>query len=293
VAARPEKVAVVDRVSEQLSGAAATLLTDYRGLSVGELAELRTELRKVDATYEVVKNTLTRLAARQAGMEGLDEMLVGPTAIVFCGEDPVGPAKALKAFKKDHDALVIKGGYLDGAVLEAEEAIQLAELASREDLLSTLAGLMYNSLAGFARLLQTPLTDAARLQQALVDDGGVEAKGFSPEGAAPAAPVEPEAAPSEPEAAPAEEPVAEEAPAEESATETDPDTSVVDEAVEAASDAAATTAEVVGDAVDTASDAVAETAETVVETVTDAAEAVVDAVTDDSESTESSDDSED
>ena len=108
--ARPEKVAVVDRVTEQFTEAAAMLLTDYRGLSVEELAELRTELRKVDAHYAVVKNTLTRIAAKNAGMEGLDAMLIGPTALVFCGEDPVGPAKALKAFAKDHEALIVKGG---------------------------------------------------------------------------------------------------------------------------------------------------------------------------------------
>jgi large subunit ribosomal protein L10 len=207
--ARPEKVAVVDRVSEQLSEAEATLLTDYRGLTVSELAELRAELRKVDATYTVVKNTLTRLAAAQAGMEGLEDILTGPTAIVLCGEDPVGPAKAIKAFAKDHEALVLKGGYFEGEVLDAEAAMKLAELASREELLAMLAGMMNNALAGFARLLQAPLSDMARLAAALEEDGGVEAKGFTP-----SAPVAEEPAPEEPAA---EEPALEEPAAEEEA----------------------------------------------------------------------------
>jgi large subunit ribosomal protein L10 len=188
--ATPAKVAVVDRVSEQMSVAAATLLTDYRGLTVTELAELRVELRKANATYEVVKNTLTRLAAKKAGMDGLDEMLVGPTAIVFCADDPVGPAKALKAFAKTHEELVVKGGYLDGAALTAAEAMQLAELASREELLATMAGLMQGTLSGFARLMNAPLAGMARAMGALEGDGGVEAKGFAPVGAPVAEPVE-------------------------------------------------------------------------------------------------------
>lgn len=178
--ATEEKVAVVERVSEQLTDAAATLLTDYRGLSVAELAELRAELRKVDATYAVVKNTLTRLAAEQAGMAEINDLLVGPTAIVFCGEDPVGPAKALRAFAKGHEQLSVKGGFLDGEVLDAESAEKLADLASRDELLATLAGMMNNALAGFARLLQAPISDMARLVAALEEDGGVEARGFTP-----------------------------------------------------------------------------------------------------------------
>lgn len=181
--AREEKVAVVERVTEQFNEAAATLLTDYRGLTVDELADLRAELRKVDASYHVVKNTLTRIAAKNAGLDGLDDMLRGPTALVFCGEDPVGPAKALRAFGKDHEALIVKGGYMEGAPLDATSAEALADLESREDLLAKLAGLMNNALAGFARLLQAPLTDMGRLMAALEDDGGVEAKGFSPSGA--------------------------------------------------------------------------------------------------------------
>jgi large subunit ribosomal protein L10 len=169
---RPDKVAVVDEVKSGLTGAAATLLTHYRGLSVTELAELRAKLREAGADYRVAKNTLTRRAANDLGLEGLEELLVGPTALVFCEEDPVGPAKALKAFAKDHPDLVIRGGYLDGEVLDEDAATRLADLASKEELLAQLVGLMHGALANTARLLQAPLEQQARLVQALVDAGG-------------------------------------------------------------------------------------------------------------------------
>ena len=199
--ARPEKVAKVEEVRADLSGAAATLLTHYRGLSVTELAELRAKLREANAEMKVVKNTLTRRAAEAAGIEGLDEMLEGTISLVLCSEDPVGPAKALKAFAKDHPDLVLRGGYLDGEVLDAEEALKLADLESREELLARLAGLMQGALSGTARLLLAATEKQARLLQALVDAGGVEAKGFTP-----SAPVaEPEAPAEVAESAPAPE----------------------------------------------------------------------------------------
>ena len=224
--ARPDKVAKVEEVREDLSGAAATLLTHYRGLSVTELAELRAKLREANAEMKVVKNTLTRRAAHAAGMEGLDDLLEGPTSLVLCAEDPVGPAKALKAFAKDHPELVLRGGYLDGQVLDAEEALRLADLASREELLAKLAGLMEGALSGTARLLQAATEKQARLLQALVDAGGVEAKGFTPSAAAApaaAAPAEEPAAaePEEQAAAPAaEEPEEPEEPGASAADET-------------------------------------------------------------------------
>ena len=220
--ARPEKVATVDEVQQHLEESAATLLTNYRGLSVSEMHELRAELRKANATYRVAKNTLTRLAAVQAGMEGLEALLTGPTALVFCEDDPVGPAKAIKAFAKDHPALEFKGGYLDGAILSDEDALKLADLESREELIAKLAGLLYGALANFARLLQAPLTEQARLMQALVDDGGAQAKGF---GGGPDAPAvaetadEPAAETADEPAAQADEPAADEAPAAESASD--------------------------------------------------------------------------
>ncbi len=177
---RPDKVAKVAEVKDDLTGAAATLLTHYRGLSVKELAELRIKLRETNAELRVVKNTLARRAAADAGIDGFEELLVGPTGLVFCAEDPVGPAKALKAFAKDHPDLVIRGGYLDGEVLDEAAATKLADLASRDELLATLVGLMYGALANTARLLQAPLAQQARLFQALIDEGGPTPSGEAP-----------------------------------------------------------------------------------------------------------------
>ena len=176
---RPEKLAKVEEVRADLTGAAATLLTHYRGLSVTELAELRARLRDSNAEMKVVKNTLTKRAAEAAGIGGLDELLEGPTSLVLCAEDPVGPAKALKAFAKDHPELIVRGGYLDGEVLDGEAALKLAELESREELLAKLAGLMQGALSGTARLLQAATEKQARLLQALIDAGGPQAKGFA------------------------------------------------------------------------------------------------------------------
>lgn len=169
---RPDKVAKVEEVSADLSGAAATLLTHYRGLSVTEISELRTRLRDAGAEMKVVKNTLTRRAAAQAGIDGLDELLVGPTGLILCGEDPVAPAKVLKEFAKDHPELVVRGGYFDGEVLDELATIKLADLESREDLLAKLAGLMHGALANTARLLAALPQKQAQLLQALVDAGG-------------------------------------------------------------------------------------------------------------------------
>ncbi len=247
--ARPEKVAVVDEVKQNLESSAATLLTNYRGLSVGELAELRAELRKANASYRVAKNTLARIAARDAGIEGLEALLTGPTAMVFCEDDPVGPAKALKAFAKDHAALEFKGGYLDGEILDAEAALKLADLASREELLAQLAGLMYGALANTARLLNALPEKQARLIQALVDAGGNADVAEAPAEAAPAeaaaedAPAADEpVAEDAPAAEAADEPVAEDAPAEDAPAEDAPAAEATDEPA-AADDAPADDAE--------------------------------------------------
>jgi large subunit ribosomal protein L10 len=205
---RPDKVAVVDEVREGLTGSAATLLTHYRGLSVTELAELRTKLREANARMRVAKNTLARRAAADAGIEGFEELLTGPTGLVFCEEDPVGPAKALRDFAKDHPELVVRGGYLDGAVLSEEEATKLADLESKEELLAKLAGLMYGALANTARLLQAPIEKQARLVQALVDAGGYAgAPADAPAAEAPAEEVSADEAPADD--TPTEEPSAE------------------------------------------------------------------------------------
>jgi large subunit ribosomal protein L10 len=222
---RPDKVAVVDEVREGLNDSAATLLTHYRGLSVTELAELRAKLRGANARMRVAKNTLARRAAHEAGIEGFDELLTGPTGLVFCEEDPVGPAKAIREFAKDHPELIVRGGYLDGAVLSEEEANKLADLDSREELLAKLAGLMYGALANTARLLQAPIEKQARLVQALIDAGGYAG-----------APADAPAADAPAEDAPADEAAADEAPAAEAAAEPEAASSDEAPAADAATD---------------------------------------------------------
>jgi large subunit ribosomal protein L10 len=165
--ARPDKVAVVDEVRDRLTESTATVLTEYRGLTVTDLADLRAELRKSDAEYKVVKNTLTRIAVKDAGFDVPDELLVGPTAITFCAGDPVSVAKVLRAFSKDHPELVVKGSILDGKLLDAADTMKLADLESREELLSRLAGMFEAVLAQPARLALANLTKAARLLAAL------------------------------------------------------------------------------------------------------------------------------
>lgn len=167
--ARPDKVAVVDDVRQGLTESTATVLTEYRGLSVDDLAELRARLRTTDASYRVVKNTLTRLAVRDAGFDIPDTMLVGPTAITFCAGDPVAVAKVLRTFSREHPQLVIKGGVLDGRLLDADETNKLADLESREELLARLAGMMQAVVAQPARLAQASLTKFVRLLAALQD----------------------------------------------------------------------------------------------------------------------------
>ncbi len=173
--ARPEKVAVVERVREDLSGSPATLFTEYRGLSVSGLAELRGQLHDAGARYVVVKNTLARIAAREAGYEGLDDLLTGPTALAICDRDPVGPAKAMRRFARQHPELVLKGGILEGRVVDAATADRLADLESREELLGRLAGLIYLLLAKPAILLQAPATQLVRLMSALEEKGREDA----------------------------------------------------------------------------------------------------------------------
>ncbi|MDP9406143.1 MAG: 50S ribosomal protein L10, partial [Actinomycetota bacterium] len=165
--ARPDKVAAVTAVRERLEGASATVLTEYRGLTVGDLARLRRELRKSGAEYKVVKNTLTRIAARDAGIQVPDATLSGPTAVAFCGDDPVAAAKALRAFSRERPNLVVKGGILEGRFIGPEDTLKLADLKSRDELLAQLAGMFEAVVAQPARLALASLSKAARLFAAL------------------------------------------------------------------------------------------------------------------------------
>ena len=153
-------------LKETISSSSAVLLTEYRGLTVAQLKSLRTSIRE-HASYAVVKNTLTKIAAKEAGIDSLDDMLAGPTAIAFVHGDPVAVAKALRDFAKANPALVVKGGYFDGNPLSAAEVTKLAELESREVLLAKVAGAAKASLFGAAYLFNAPLAQAARAVDAL------------------------------------------------------------------------------------------------------------------------------
>jgi large subunit ribosomal protein L10 len=166
---RPEKVAVVDEVRERMSAASATLLTEYRGLKVSELAELRRQLRAVGGDYKIYKNTLVRFAARDLGLEGVEELLVGPTAVAFVDGDAAAVAKALRDFGRTNPHLVIKGGVLGSKALSADDTRALAELPSREVLLARIAGGLAAPMVQFAGLLQALPRSMAYGLKALID----------------------------------------------------------------------------------------------------------------------------
>lgn len=166
--ATESKAAAVAEITASLREAQATVLTEYRGLTVAQLKALRTALGD-NASYAVVKNTLTKIAAKDAGIEGLDELLVGPSALAFVTGDPVEAAKGLRSFAKENPALIIKGGVMEGKVLTAQEVSKLADLESREVLLAKLAGAMKASMSGAASLFLAPLSQSARLLAAYQD----------------------------------------------------------------------------------------------------------------------------
>lgn len=164
--AKADKATAVAEIAEQFKAATATVVTEYRGLTVANLAELRRSLTGT-ATYTVAKNTLVKRAAAEAGIEGLDEMFGGPTAIAFISGEAVDAAKTLKKFAKDHKALVIKGGFMDGHPLTVDEVNRIADLESREVLLAKLAGAMKGNMAKAAGLFNAPASQVARLAAAL------------------------------------------------------------------------------------------------------------------------------
>jgi large subunit ribosomal protein L10 len=156
--ARPEKTAAVAELVEDFKSAQATFLTEYRGLTVTSLKELRRSLGS-ETKYSVVKNTLTKIAAKDAGVDIDDALLAGPSALAFIKGDPIAAAKSLKTFQKENPALVIKGGIYEGKRVTAAEIMQLADLESREVLLSKLAGAMKASMAKAAQVF-----DALRIK---------------------------------------------------------------------------------------------------------------------------------
>ena len=164
--AKADKATAVADIAEQFTQASATLVTDYRGLTVANLKDLRRSLGD-SATYTVAKNTLIKRAAAEAGIEGLDELFVGPTAIAFVSGEAVDAAKAIKKFARDNKALVVKGGYMDGRALTVTEIDKIADLESREVLLAMLAGAMKANLTKAAVLFNEPASQVARLAAAL------------------------------------------------------------------------------------------------------------------------------
>jgi large subunit ribosomal protein L10 len=165
---RADKATAVAELTEHFRKAEATVLTEYRGLTVAQLTQLRRSLGQT-ATYSVAKNTLAKRAATDAGISGLDELFSGPTALTFVSGDVVEAAKGLREFAKANPALVIKGGVFEGRAISADEVNKLADLESREVLLAKLAGAMKANLSKAAAVLQAPLTKTARLAAALQD----------------------------------------------------------------------------------------------------------------------------
>ena len=212
---RAEKVAVVDEVRQRFDGANAALLTEYRGLTVAAIAQLRRALREAGGDLKVYKNTLVRFAARDLGLD-IEDLLTGPTAIAFVEGDPVNVAKALRDFARTNPALVVKGGLLGNRSLTAAETTALADVEPREVLLAKLAGAMAAPMQQFAGLLQALPRNLAYGLQALIDQ-----KGGAPEPAAAA------------EDAPAPEAAADETPAPEAPTDTTEDAPAADEPAEA------------------------------------------------------------
>ena len=164
--ARPDKAAAIAELTDLFRNSSAVLLTEYRGLTVGQLKELRRELRGT-ATYAVAKNTLASIAAREAGVGEFAEILSGPSALAFVSGEAPDAAKTLKNFAKANPLLVIKGGVMDGKVLSADEVSKLAELESRDVLLAKAAGVLKASMFQAAYLFTAPDSKAVRTIEAL------------------------------------------------------------------------------------------------------------------------------
>lgn len=207
--ARPEKVATVEEIKEKLEGARAAVLTEYRGLTVTELADLRASLRAAEAEYKVYKNTLARRAAEEAGLGDLVSLLEGPTAITFVKGDAVAVAKALRDYSKGNANLVVKGGILGTRIIQPADVVALADIEPREVLLAKLAGGFQAPLVKAAGLFQAFTRNMAYGMKALIDKRVAEGE------APPPADTEEPAAEAEAPAAEAESPAAEaaEAPA--------------------------------------------------------------------------------
>ena len=204
--ARPDKAAKVAELTDQFSNSAAAVLTEYRGLTVKDLKTLRRSLGE-NASYAVSKNTLAAIAAKEAGIEGIEDSLTGPTAIAFVTGDVAAATKGLRDFAKAHPSLAIKGGVLEGRFLDAQAVLKLADLESREVLLAKMAGALQANLAKAAYMLAAPLSQGARVFGALQTAAEANPSLIGGAGSAPAAEATDEtpAADAATEAAPAAE----------------------------------------------------------------------------------------
>jgi large subunit ribosomal protein L10 len=164
-----QKETLVEEIKDRFAGSPSVLLADYRGLSVKELQQLRVKLREAGAELTVYKNSLTEIAMRELALPSMSELLAGPTAFVFAGEDPVASAKVLTQFARDHKALELKGGLVENQVVDASGVKVIATLPSREELIAKLLGTMLNPIVGFARVLNGPTEAFARTVQAVAD----------------------------------------------------------------------------------------------------------------------------
>ncbi len=211
---REQKAAAVEEIAEGLKGAEAIFAVDYRGISVTQAAELRGKLAEADAVFSVVKNRLAKRAAADSGTEGLDDLLVGPTALTLIKGDPVTAAKAIADFTKEHEVLAYKGGIMDGAALDPDGFAAIAKLPGLDVLHGQLVGLTATPLTGLVAGLNNLISGLGRQLAQIADQGLVSGEPPAAEEEAPA-----EEAPAEDEA-----PAEEETPAEESATEEDTST---------------------------------------------------------------------
>ncbi len=242
--AKPTKVATVAEIADQFRNSSAAVVTEYRGLTMSQLTALRKSLGG-DTAYTVAKNTLVKRAAADAGVEGLDDLFTGPTAVAFINGEPVDAAKVLRDFAKANPLLVIKGGLLDGKALDATEVSKLADLESRDVLLAKMAGAMLATLTKAAIVLNALPSQVVRLAAALVEkrteeEGApVSTEGDSAPESAAAEPSTPDASSDEVPtgAAPADEPTTDAAPVAEATADAAPASEVASIAEETAEQA--------------------------------------------------------
>jgi len=197
---REEKSATIQEIAAQIEASEAIFAVDYRGISVSQAAELRSKLREADASFRVVKNRLTKLAADKAGEERLAELLQGPTALTFVRGDTAQAAKAISTFNKEHDVLTYKGGFMDTTALDAESFKAIALLPSREVLIGQFAGVVASPITGVVRGLNALIQGLASQLGQIADQGLVTGEASDPSAAGPVADEAPDDSAGEPKA---------------------------------------------------------------------------------------------